>query len=97
MDPRVTPNGDAVTFVNKIDGMANIWTKPIAGGEARRLTFFDDDEIFSFAWSPHGDLAVAKGRLVSDVIALTLGQASGQGLKPSSLRGEVADNASNAR
>jgi Tol biopolymer transport system component len=77
LGPRVTPDGTEVSFVDIRDGSANIWTKPIAGGAAKRLTSFEDDEIFSFAWSPRGDLAVAKGHLASDVIALTIGENSG--------------------
>ena len=82
LNPRATPDGNGVTFVDRKDGVANIWTRPIHGRAARRLTSFDDPEIFSFAWSLRGDLAVAKGRLVGDVIALTLADASKPAAKP---------------
>jgi Tol biopolymer transport system component len=82
LNPRVTPDGNAVSFVDRKDGVPNLWTKPIQGGTARRLTSFEDDEIFSFAWSSQGDLAVAKGHLASDVIVLTLGDAAKQVPRP---------------
>jgi hypothetical protein len=74
LGPRVTPDGRAVAFVDIRDGHANIWTMPIAGGSTRQLTNFQDEEIFSFAFSPAGELAVAKGRLESDIITLTLSE-----------------------
>jgi hypothetical protein len=43
------------------------------------VTNLPEEEIFSFAWSPRGDLAVASSRLVSDVIVLTLKDADADG------------------
>lgn len=59
---RRPPDGRAVAFVDNRDGLANLWTQPIAGGTPVKLTHFTANGISSFAWShtddrlpPHGE------------------------------------------
>ena len=48
-DVQISPNGDLIAFTYKGD----IWTVPVSGGEARRLTVRDSYES-SPVWSPDG-------------------------------------------
>jgi len=66
---RWTPDGKNLSFVNDENGFANIWLLPLNGDKSRRVTNFNDNFIFSFAWSPDGKrLAVSRGTLTSDAV-----------------------------
>jgi dipeptidyl aminopeptidase/acylaminoacyl peptidase len=64
------PDG-RLTYVESSGGVGNIW-RLSAGGPPEALTHFDADQIIAFAWSHDGKrLAVARGRVVSDVVMIT--------------------------
>lgn len=66
---RWTADGKNLSFVNDENGFANVWLLPLNGGSPRRITNFNDNFIFSFAWSQDGKkLAVSRGTLTSDAI-----------------------------
>jgi tricorn protease len=57
-DVKISPNGDLIAFTY----MGDIWTVPVEGGEARRLTMRDSYES-SPIWSPDGSkIAFASDR-----------------------------------
>ena len=56
-----TPDGRAVSFVNSVNGVGNIWEQPVAGGPPKAVTHFTSDKIFRFAWSHDGRLALSRG------------------------------------
>jgi serine/threonine protein kinase len=61
-----SPDSSAITYRlhrNSIDrnGIDNIWSQPLDGGRAKQLTHFDANQIFSFAWSRGGRLALSRG------------------------------------
>jgi eukaryotic-like serine/threonine-protein kinase len=67
------PDSRAITYtVSKggVGGVSNIVEQPIDGGATRQLTHYDSGQIFSFAWSPKGDLALARGTDSSDVVLI---------------------------
>ena len=56
------PDGRALTYVDTSDGIANIWTQPLEGGEPERVSDFKTDRIFGFGWSRDGKrLACVRG------------------------------------
>ncbi len=66
---RWTADGKNLSFVNDESGFANVWLLPLNGDKPRRITNFNDNFIFSFAWSNDGKkLAVSRGTLTSDAI-----------------------------
>ena len=68
---RWTPDGRALTFVDTINGVSNIWSLPLDGGKAVQLTDFKTDQIFWFDFSHDGkQLAVSRGTQTSDVILI---------------------------
>jgi WD40 repeat protein len=66
------PDGKAIQYVASESGVGNIWSQPLDGGAPRRITDFDHNEIYAFAWSPDGTrLAVARGTTTNDVVIVT--------------------------
>jgi Tol biopolymer transport system component len=66
------PAGQAFTYVDVKDGVANIWSQAIAGGAPRQLTTFTSDFIYNFAWSRDGKrLALTRGKTSTDVVLLS--------------------------
>jgi dipeptidyl aminopeptidase/acylaminoacyl peptidase len=51
--PLWTPDGSTVGFLMKRGDKAQVWSIPIAGGEARQLTN-SDEPVLSFRWHPDG-------------------------------------------
>jgi Tol biopolymer transport system component len=66
--PARTPDGRHIAFVDR----NNLWSRPLLGGSISQLTRFRGEAIFTFAWSPDGKLAVAKGQRRRDVVTLAL-------------------------
>lgn len=69
--PQWAPDGHSLVFLRGQKGVGNLWSLPLDGGEARQLTKFDTDCVFSYAYSPDGKLlASARGRSISDVVLI---------------------------
>jgi hypothetical protein len=64
------PKDDAISFLDYAHSVANIWMLPVNGGQPRPLTSFDSGEIFSFDWSPKGELLYSRGLTTSDVVLI---------------------------
>ena len=67
---RWMPTGDAISFLDYEHSVANIWMLSIDGRPPRALTSFDSGEIFSFDWSPKGELLYSRGLTTSDVVLI---------------------------
>jgi hypothetical protein len=55
------------------DGVTNIFAQPLSGGAERRLTRFSRDaspQIFAFAMSRDGRIAVSRGNITRDVVLI---------------------------
>lgn len=66
-----TADGKNLTFVNNEEGYANVWLLPLNGGKPKRITNFNDNFIYTFAWSRDGKkLAVARGTATVDAVLL---------------------------
>lgn len=63
-------DGRALIYID--NDRANIWSQPSDGSKPTRLTDFQGDELFHFAYSRDGNwLAVARGRVTEDVVMIT--------------------------
>ena len=67
---RWTPDGRAVSYIARQNGLADIWSQPIDGSEPKRLTNFKADDIFSFDWSRDNKLVISHGTSTSDVVLM---------------------------
>jgi serine/threonine protein kinase/Tol biopolymer transport system component len=63
-----TPKGQALTYIDVIDGVYNVWKYDLASGSRRQLTNFGTDQIFAYAWSADfKQLACLRGAEVRNV------------------------------
>jgi len=67
---RWTPDGRALTYIDTINGVSNIWSLPLDGGKPVQLTDFKTDQIFWYDFSRDGKLALSRGTQTSDVILI---------------------------
>ena len=65
-----TPDGRAISFINSVNGVDNIWEQPVAGGPPKPVTHFTADKIFSFDWSRDGRLALSRGTDTTDAVLI---------------------------
>jgi len=63
-----TPNGGAVSFVNRVNGVGNVWSQPLSGRSPYPETRFSSQETFHFNWSRDGRLVLARGENTTDVM-----------------------------
>ena len=66
-----SPNSKALDYVATTKGVSNIWELPLDGGKPRQVTDFKSQQIYDFAWSPQGDLAVSRGTQSSDAVMIS--------------------------
>jgi Tol biopolymer transport system component/C-terminal processing protease CtpA/Prc len=90
--PMWSPDGATVYYMSDRGGHENLWARPVAGGEARRLTSFTDGRVLWPQLAPDGRTIVferdfriwahdvASGRTASVPITLR-GAASGRGVE----------------
>jgi DNA-binding winged helix-turn-helix (wHTH) protein/Tol biopolymer transport system component len=69
---RWTNDDTALTYLEKRDGVHNVWRQPLDGSAQSQLTFFTEDLIYAYDWSPHGDgrLVVARGIKTRDIVLI---------------------------
>ena len=66
-----THDGKSVVYAMRENGVDNIWMQPLDGSAGRQMTDFKSEQIWFVDLSPDGkNLAVLRGRYVSDVVLL---------------------------
>ncbi|MFY9845290.1 MAG: protein kinase [Terriglobales bacterium] len=69
--PQFAPDGKAVAYPVRENGVDNVWLQPIDGSAGHAITKFDSEQILSFHWSPDGkNLGILRAHTDSDVILL---------------------------
>jgi hypothetical protein len=65
-------DGKSLLFVRRdANGVDNVWSASSAGGPAKPLTSFVDPlRIFAFDMGPDNQLAVSRGKYISDVVLI---------------------------
>jgi Tol biopolymer transport system component len=67
---RWLPDG-RIGYVDFQDGVANVWSSDLTGGDERQLTRFDAGQIYAFEMSADGkSLAVVRGDPISDLVLI---------------------------
>jgi Tol biopolymer transport system component/DNA-binding winged helix-turn-helix (wHTH) protein len=70
---RWSPDSRALAYIDCEGGVANIWSRRLDGGPARKLTEFSSGHLDTFDWSPDGSqLAWITRSQVSDVVLIEL-------------------------
>ncbi len=65
-----TPDSRAIGYPRTVKGVTNIWEQPISGGPPKQVTHFTIGFILNLAWSPKGDLVLARASVSSDVVLI---------------------------
>jgi Tol biopolymer transport system component len=65
-----TPDGRAISLINSVNGVDNIWEQPVAGGPPKPVTHFTSGKIFWFDWSRNGRLALSRGTEPTDAVLI---------------------------
>jgi Tol biopolymer transport system component len=66
-----TPDSSTLVYVQKRNGVTNIWSQSINGDPAKQITNFKSDLIFRFALSGDGrELVLARGTRTRDVMLI---------------------------
>ncbi len=77
-DPRIAggafqfaPDGKALAYPIRENGVDNIWLQPLDGSPGRRITNFNSEQIVDIHWSPDGKyLGILRTHSDSDVVLL---------------------------
>jgi Tol biopolymer transport system component len=70
-NPQFTPDGSAVVYPIRENGVDNLWMQPLDGSGGRQITAFETDLIQAFHFSPDGkSLGVFREHDESDVVLL---------------------------
>ena len=66
-----TPDGKALAYATKENGVDNIWLQPLDGSPGRKITNFNSEQIVDLHWSPDGkSLGILRTHSDSDVVLL---------------------------
>jgi Tol biopolymer transport system component len=66
-----TADSRALTYIETRDGVSNIWSQSLGGGQSKQLTAFKSEHIYSFEWSLDGkQLLVLSGTSSSDAVII---------------------------
>jgi eukaryotic-like serine/threonine-protein kinase len=69
--PRFTPDGKAVVYQIRENGVDNLWEQPIDGSKGHQLTNFKDEQSYVWHFSPDGkSIAMIRGHVESDAVLL---------------------------
>lgn len=66
-----TPDGKALAYPIRENGVDNLWVQPLDGSAGHKITNFNADQIGDFHWSPDGkSLALLRTHVDSDVVLI---------------------------
>ena len=66
------PDGHSLTYLSQSDGSANLYSYSLSNGTSNKLTNFNEDRIFAYAWSRRDHaLAISRGTVNRDVVKIT--------------------------
>jgi Tol biopolymer transport system component/imidazolonepropionase-like amidohydrolase len=61
--PRFSPDGRRIAFTSDRDGIENIWTMDLTGGDLRQITRERERQMSNPVWTPDGQYIVARKHL----------------------------------
>jgi TolB protein len=67
---RWSPDSKALTYLDKANGVHNLWRQPIDGSAPTQLTFFDSDLIMHYGWLSAEELILARGGRRRDIVLI---------------------------
>jgi Tol biopolymer transport system component len=69
---RWMPDGKALTYTLTRNGIANLWSQPMTGGQPAQITDLSFENVASFAWSRDGKrLAIVRVQEIKSIVFIT--------------------------
>jgi Tol biopolymer transport system component len=68
--PQFSPDDKGLIYGEIHNSVANLWRKPVSGGEGTQITHFTSELIFNSVMTPDGKLVIARGHTQSDAILI---------------------------
>jgi eukaryotic-like serine/threonine-protein kinase len=69
--PSFTPDGKALVYSIRANGVENLWLQPLDGSPGRQITNFPAELIDTYHWSPDGkSVGMIRSQTESDVVLL---------------------------
>lgn len=69
---RWMPDGTALSYILTRNGIANLWSQPLTGGQPAQITDLSFENVASFAWSRDGRrLAIARVQEIKSIVFIT--------------------------
>ncbi len=66
-----TPDAQAISFVKTVEGVSNIWSQPLNGGEPKQITDFTTEQILNFDWSNDNQLICSRSITNRDTLLIS--------------------------
>lgn len=67
---RWTPESDALNYLERCNGVYNIWRQRLEGTVPTRMSNFTEDAIFDYDWLAEGSLVVSRGEKTRDIVLI---------------------------
>lgn len=67
---RWTPDSSALTFLDRCEGVYNIWKQTLDPRSPTQITHFTEDAIFHYDWLDDGHLIVSRGAKTRDIVLI---------------------------
>jgi serine/threonine protein kinase len=68
---RFSPDGKAVVYPTRENGVDNLWEQPLDGSKGKQITNFTSEHIYDFHWSfDKKQLAMVRGHTDADVVLI---------------------------
>src|SRR5271170_1657795 len=69
--PLFTPDGKALAYPVRENGVDNVWLQPLDGSSGHQITNFNTEQMTDLHWSPDGkNLGILRTHSDSDVVLL---------------------------
>lgn len=67
---RWTPDSSALNYLERCNGVYNIWRQSLDSADSTRITNFTEDAIFYYDWLAEGSLVVSRGAKTRDIVLI---------------------------
>ena len=67
---RWSPDGEALNFLDRNNGVFNVWRQPLDGSPPSQVTNFTEDAIFYYDWDNDGQLMASRGAKIRDIVLI---------------------------
>lgn len=67
---RWSPDGTGLNYLDRNNGVFNVWRQPLDGSPPSQVTNFTEDAIFYYDWDHAGQLIASRGAKIRDIVLI---------------------------